>query len=215
MFDQFFPLFAPYRARVARVAQVCAEMSRVEGRLRVTGGRLRGRRFRIPRGGVRPTSDRVREALFGRLSDLEGVSVLDLYAGSGALGIEAISRGATAAVFVERAARIVAALRENLAALELEQVARVKPGDVPRVVSGLGRAKERFDLVLLDPPYASNEPTRALEALVDSEILSPGAMVVLERARRHPSPEVPGLSILDERRYGDTVVARYVAEEME
>jgi 16S rRNA (guanine966-N2)-methyltransferase len=108
----------------------------------------------------------------------------------------------------------VAVLRENLLTLELEQIARVKPGDVSRVVSGLGRAKERFDLVLLDPPYASDEPTRALEALVDSGILSPGAMVVLERARRHPSPQVPGLPMLDERRYGDTVVARYVAEEV-
>ena len=189
-------------------------MSRPEGQLRVTGGRLRGRRFRIPRGGVRPTSDRVREALFGRLSDLDGVSVLDLYAGSGALGIEAISRGATAAVFVERAVRIVAALRENLVALELEQLARVEPGDVPRVVNRLGRAKERFDLVLVDPPYASNEPTRALEALVNSGILGPDAMVVLERAKRHPSPQVLGLSMIDERRYGDTVVARYVAGEL-
>jgi 16S rRNA (guanine966-N2)-methyltransferase len=109
----------------------------------------------------------------------------------------------------------VAALRENLLDLGLGQATRVKPGDVARVVSGFGRAKERFDLVLLDPPYASDEPTRALEALVDSGILAPGAMVVLERARRHPSPQPPGLLMLDERRYGDTVVARYVAGETE
>lgn len=214
MFGQFLPRFDPCCAWVGGVAPFRFEMSRPEGRLRVTGGRLRGRRFRIPRGGVRPTSDRVREALFGRLSDLDGVSVLDLYAGSGALGIEAISRGARAAVFVERAMRIVAALRENLVVLELEQLARVEPGDVPRVVNRLGRAKERFDLVLVDPPYASNEPTRALEALVNSGILGPDAMVVLERAKRHPSPQVRGLSMIDERRYGDTVVARYVAGEL-
>jgi 16S rRNA (guanine966-N2)-methyltransferase len=155
----------------------------------------------------------VREALFGRLTDLEGTSVLDLYAGSGALGIEAISRGAALVVFVESAAQTVAALRENLLDLEVEDVALVKSGDVAHVVSDLGRAKERFDLVLLDPPYASDEPTRALEALVGSRVLAPGSMVVLERARRHSSPQVPGLSMLDERRYGDTVVARYVAEE--
>jgi 16S rRNA (guanine966-N2)-methyltransferase len=84
-------------------------------------------------------------------------------------------------------------------------------GDVPQVVARLGRARERFDLALLDPPYGSDEPARALEALVDSEILAPGAMVVLERSRRHPSPRVSGLSALDERRYGDTVVARFIA----
>ncbi len=188
-------------------------MSRAEGRLRVTGGYLRGRKIRVPGGGVRPTSDRVREALFGRLSDLDGASVLDLYAGSGVLGIEAISRGAKQAVFVERAAAVVATLRENLLALDLGQVARVKVGDVAHAVAGLGRAQERFDLVLLDPPYGSNEPTRALQAVVAAEVLAPGAMVVLERARRHPSPQAPGLLVLDERRYGDTVVARYAAEE--
>ncbi len=165
----------------------------------------------MPRGGVRPSSDRVREALFGRLSDLDGLSVLDLYAGSGALGIEAISRGAAAAVFVERAPKVVKALRENLSALELDRITRVVAGDVVRAVDRLGRARERFDLVLLDPPYASGEPAGALEALVKAGVLGPDAMVVLERARRHPSPAVPGLSMLDERRYGDTVVVRYVA----
>jgi 16S rRNA (guanine966-N2)-methyltransferase len=184
-------------------------------RLRVTGGRLSGRRFRVPRGGVRPTSDRVREALFGRLGNLEGVRVLDLYAGSGALGIEAISRGAVEATFVEREARALGVLRANLAALGVDSIASVAPGDVPAVVRRLGRAKERFDLVLIDPPYASEEPTRALEALIGAAVLSPGAMLVLERDRRHPSPKVEGLSAVDEQRYGDTVVARFVAAQTE
>ena len=184
-------------------------------RLRVVGGRLSGRRFRAPRGGVRPTSDRVREALFGRLGNLEGARVLDLYAGSGALGIEAISRGAVEATFVEREARTLVVLRANLAALGIDSIASVAPGDVPAVVRRLGRAKERFDLVLIDPPYASEEPTRAFEALVGAAVLAPGAMVVLERDRRHPSPQVEGLSAVDERRYGDTVVARFVAGQTE
>jgi 16S rRNA (guanine966-N2)-methyltransferase len=176
---------------------------------------LSGRRFRAPRGGVRPTSDRVREALFGRLGDLDGARVLDLYAGSGALGIEAISRGAVEATFVEREARTLVVLRENLAALGIDPIASVAPGDVPAVVSRLGRAKERFDLVLIDPPYASEEPARAFEALIVAAVLAPGAMVVLERDRRHPSPQVEGLSAVDERRYGDTVVARFVAGQIE
>ena len=176
---------------------------------------MSGRRFRVPRGEVRPTSDRVREALFGRLGNLEGVRVLDLYAGSGALGIEAISRGAVEATFVEREAPTLVVLRANLAALGIDSIASVAPGDVPAVVRRLGRGKERFDLVLIDPPYASEEPTRAFEALVGAAVLAPGAMVVLERDRRHPSPQVDGLSAVDERRYGDTVVARFVAGQTE
>ena len=176
---------------------------------------MSGRRFRVPRSEVRPTSDRVREALFGRLGNLEGVRVLDLYAGSGALGIEAISRGAVEATFVEREARTLVVLRANLAALGIDPIASVAPGDVPAVVRRLGRAKERFDLVLIDPPYASEEPTRAFEALVGTAVLAPGAMVVLERDRRHPSPQVEELSAVDERRYGDTVVARFVAGQTE
>lgn len=184
-------------------------------RLRVTGGSLSGRRFRAPGGEVRPTSDRVREALFGRLGSLEGARVLDLYAGSGALGIEAISRGAVEATFVEREARTLVVLRANLEALGIDPIASVAPGDVPAVVRRLGRAKERFDLVLVDPPYASEEPTRAFEALVSAAVLSPGAMLVLERDKRDPSPQVEGLAAVDERRYGDTVVARFVAGQTE
>ncbi len=184
-------------------------------RLRVIGGRLSGRRFRVPPGEVRPTSDRVREALFGRLGSLEGARVLDLYAGSGALGIEAISRGAAAATFVEREARTLVVLRANLATLGIDPIASVAPGDVPAVVRRLGRTKECFDLVLVDPPYTSEEPTRAFEALVGAAVLSPGAMLVLERDRRHPSPQVEGLAAIDERRYGDTIVARFVAGQTE
>jgi 16S rRNA (guanine966-N2)-methyltransferase len=187
----------------------------VNHRLRVIAGRLSGRRFRVPQGEVRPTSDRVREALFGRLGNLDGVRVLDLYAGSGALGIEAISRGAAEATFVEKEARALGVLRANLAALGIDPIASVIPGDVPAVVRRLGRAKERFDLVLIDPPYASEEPTRAFEALVGAAVLSPDAMLVLERDRRHPSPKVEGLAEVDERRYGDTVVARFVATRTE
>jgi 16S rRNA (guanine966-N2)-methyltransferase len=141
--------------------------------------------------------------------------VLDLYAGSGALGIEALSRGAARVTFVEQAAATLRVLRENLAGLGIESLAAVVAGDVPLVVRRLGRAGERFDLVLVDPPYASEEPVRAFEALVGSAVLAPGAMVVLERDRRHPSPGVAGLSALDERRYGGTVLARFVAEPIE
>jgi 16S rRNA (guanine(966)-N(2))-methyltransferase RsmD len=181
--------------------------------VRVTGGRLRGRRLRCPARGVRPTSDRVREALFARLGDVRGMAVLDLYAGTGVLGAEAVSRGASSVVFVERAARCLSVLRTNLEALALGDVARVVAGDVSRSVRRLGRGGERFDLVLLDPPYGSDELRRALEALRGSGVLAVGARVVVEHGRRHPLPSVAGLHTLDARRYGDTMITCLTAAE--
>ncbi len=179
--------------------------------MRVTGGRLGGRRLRSAPAGTRPSADRVRVALFTRLGDLDGASVLDLYAGTGTLGIEAISRGARDVVFIERAPRSLAVLRANVAALELETCARIVSGDAARGVERLGREGARFDLVLLDPPYAAGEVGRALEALVAARVLAPQAVVVVESGRRHPVPGVAGLAPLDERRYGDSVITQLVA----
>ena len=180
--------------------------------MRVTGGNLRGRRLRSPQGGLRPSSDRVREAVFARLDDVDGCAVLDLYAGTGALGIEAVSRGATTAVFVERAARCLPVLRANVTALGSSADTRVVADDAPRAVKRLARAGQRFDLVFVDPPYASGEIARALEAIAGSDVLKDGAMVVVESGRRQPPVRVPGLAVLDERRYGDTLISRLVAE---
>jgi 16S rRNA (guanine966-N2)-methyltransferase len=153
----------------------------------------------------------VRVALFARLGDLDAASVLDLYAGTGSLGIEALSRGAAEVVFVERSARCAAVLRANLAALSLEPRARVVVGDVPRVVGRLAREGARFDLALLDPPYAAGEVGRALEALAGAALLAPGATVVVEGGRRHPVPRVEGFAPVDVRRYGDSVITRLQA----
>ena len=177
--------------------------------LRVTGGRLGGRRLRSPRSGTRPSADRVRESLFARLGDLAGLAVLDLFAGTGALGIEALSRGAASLVSVECSRRALAVLRGNLAALELDASTRVMASDAAAAVRRLGREGARFDLVLMDPPYASGATQGTLEALVEAGILAAGAVVVLERARSHPLPAAAGLSPLDERRYGDTVISRF------
>jgi len=181
--------------------------------LRVTGGELRGRRIRVPQSSaVRPTSDRVREALFARLGDLDGVHALDLFAGSGALGIEALSRGATRAVFVERSVPVAAVLRANLVALAVLERAKVVRGEASGVVRRLAAAGERFHLALLDPPYADVETTaRALRALATSGILAPRATVVVEASRRHAPQLVDGLVLVDERRYGDTVIHRFEA----
>jgi 16S rRNA (guanine966-N2)-methyltransferase len=176
--------------------------------MRVTGGSLCGRRLRAPREGARPTSDRVREALFARI-DPEGAAVLDLYAGSGALGIEALSRGAERATLVERSARCARVLRENLEALGLPARCEVVVAEALRALSDLDRQGRRFDLVLLDPPYLSDEASAALAALARSELLPERAMVVVESSRRRPPAAVEGLEVIDERRYGDTLITRF------
>jgi 16S rRNA (guanine966-N2)-methyltransferase len=178
--------------------------------MRVTGGSLGGRRLRAPRDGVRPSSDRVREALFARL-DPDGASVLDLYAGSGALGIEALSRGAEKATFVERSARCAQVLRRNLEELGLAGRGEVVVADVLGALPRLAEQGRCFDLVRLDPPYASDEAAAALAALVRSELLPEGAMVVVESSRRRPPAVVEGLEAIDERRYGDTLITRFRA----
>ena len=177
--------------------------------LRVTGGRLGGRKLRSPKTGVRPTADRVRESLFGRLGDLDGVRVLDLFAGSGALGIEALSRGAESLVSVERSRSVREVLRANLEALELTDCSRLLGGDAIAAIGRLARAGECFDLVLLDPPYAADAAVPALEAVVRGGLLAKHGVVVLERSRSHSLPEVTGLVPVDERRYGDTMITQF------
>ncbi|HEX5065291.1 MAG TPA: pantetheine-phosphate adenylyltransferase [Myxococcota bacterium] len=179
--------------------------------MRVTGGELGGRRLRVPASGVRPSADRVRESVFAWLGDLEGVRALDLYAGSGALGIEALSRGAAATVFVDQATASLAALRRNLADLELRTRARVVRGDVVRALRRLARERARFDLVFADPPYASDEAARLFVEPSLREILAPGGTLVLECGRRHDLPTPEGFAVVEERHYGDTRVVRYVA----
>jgi 16S rRNA (guanine966-N2)-methyltransferase len=172
--------------------------------MRVIAGRYRGRRLQSPRGAAtRPTSDRVREALFSVLGDrVLGARVLDLYAGSGALGIEALSRGAAEATFVDSAPAALRAVRANLDALGA--TAEVRRADARRFLGGAPSAARQYDLVFLDPPYRlagrlGSELTAALPA-----VLAPGAAVVAESDRR--APLELGLPILDERRYGDTLI---------
>ena len=179
--------------------------------MRVIGGALRGRRLTVPRCGVRPTSDRVRESLFATLGDVSDAAVLDLYAGSGALGIEALSRGAACVVFVERAAQIASVLRRNLEALGLVDRSRVLRADAVRGIRTLAREGAGFDLVLADPPYAADALAALLPELAGAGILHAGATLVVERRRRHAVPVVVGLALVDHREYGDTVLTRFTA----
>jgi 16S rRNA (guanine966-N2)-methyltransferase len=177
-----------------------------EGSLRVIGGFLGSRRLVAPSSGVRPTSDRVREAVFAHLGELSGLRVLDLYAGTGSLGIEAISRGARDVVFVERAAQSLRALNANITSLGIGDRTRVLRGDVCRCVRRLGREGERFDLVFLDPPYASQESERAAAAIVEAKLLAEGATLVFELPKRHSLAPISGLVVGERRSYGDTAI---------
>jgi len=174
----------------------------------VTGGELCGRRLLGPARGVRPTADRVRESLFARLGDLAGAAVLDLYAGTGVMGVEAVSRGAARVVFVERSPQVLATLRDNLAALSLDAEVEVLRGDACRWVRRLGEAGECFDLVLLDPPYESDELPKALAALAEAQVVAPQGTLVVEHRRRHPVTVASEWATLDEWSYGETQVTR-------
>jgi len=178
---------------------------------RIVAGEARGRRLRVPAGaGTRPTSDRVREALFSALESAlgswSGVRVLDLYAGSGALGLEALSRGAAAAELVEVARSAVVALRHNVEQLALPG-ARVVSAKVERHVEGF--PDEPFDVALLDPPYPlpNAAVTDVLSRLVRRGWLAEEAVVVVERATRAGALGwPPGLEAVRERRYGETTL---------
>ena len=181
--------------------------------MRVVAGLARGRVLHGPPRGAeaRPTSDRVREALFQILEPLAGEVVLDLYAGTGALGIEALSRGASRAIFVERDRAMLRVLAQNLHELGLQERATIVARDVVAALRGPGMGAGRVDLALVDPPYRSGAQAATLEALVP--LLGPEAIVALEHAARDPAVEAAGLVRTDTRRWGDTAVSFYVLTE--
>jgi 16S rRNA (guanine966-N2)-methyltransferase len=174
--------------------------------MRVIAGSLGGRVLKAPTGRVtRPTSDRVREALFAMLAQLHGASVLDLFAGSGALGIEALSRGAERAVFVERDASAAKILHANLAALGIEPAAaEVRRGDARAVLQSARAAKETYDLIFIDPPYSHARVWGPELSAILPSLSRPAARIVVESDRR--APLQLRLAVEQQRRYGDTSI---------
>jgi 16S rRNA (guanine966-N2)-methyltransferase len=171
--------------------------------MRVVGGRFGGRALVAPRGrATRPTPERVREALFSILGSVDGASVLDLFAGSGALGIEAVSRGAAELTLVDSSAAARAAIRRNLDSLGIDAELR-QQGALPFLQGARSRACQ-YDLVLLDPPYRDAQRLGPELSAALGPVLSAGARVVTESDRRAPLELT--LELLDERRYGDTLI---------
>ena len=172
-------------------------------KLRVAGGEARGRRLKTPKG-IRPTQGMVKQAIFNLVGPgIEGEHVIDLFAGSGALGIEALSRGAAGVIFVDREPRGLAILRQNLEALDLKERAHVVRGDVVRWLEGSAEEIMRAGFVFMDPPYDDIVLDRALKVL-DRQVLD--ATVVAEHSRRHELPSLARLQVDRQRRYGDTIV---------
>jgi len=177
--------------------------------VRISAGKCKGRVLASFRGmSIRPTSDKVREAIFNILPrDFPFKSVLDIFAGTGALGIEALSRGAQEAVFVDSDPKSVELVRKNLVACALTEHARVFKRDALGAVRYLRGRGMAFDLVFIDPPYASTLAEETLKAIAAAGIVEQDGIVVAETSKRNPIEARPeGLSLIDERRYGETLV---------
>ncbi len=176
--------------------------------MRVIGGRLKGRHIAAPSSrDIRPTADRLREAVFNILvhaydNPIEGARVLDLFAGTGALGIEAVSRGAAFALFVDNGAEARALLRNNVEAFGLGGVAKVYRRDATRL--GPAHPIELFTLAFLDPPYGKGLAEEALRSLRDGGWLTPGALLVVEEAKAANLAAPDGFDLLERRAYDDT-----------
>jgi 16S rRNA (guanine966-N2)-methyltransferase len=179
--------------------------------MRIIAGEFKGRRLAAVKGRIRPTSDKVREAIFSILgSAVLEARVLDLFAGTGALSLEALSRGAAGAVLVEEHAAALSVLRQNLEALGIHERVRVLPLPVSAALRKLTAQGTQFSLIFLDPPYGRGLALNTLEALQDSCLMQPDARVVAEHSHRETLPEQVGRLRLNQcRRYGDTQVAFY------
>jgi 16S rRNA (guanine966-N2)-methyltransferase len=183
--------------------------------MRISAGEHRGRRLQSVKGNVtRPTSDLLRQAVFNVLGDrIQNTRVLDLCAGTGSVGLEALSRGAAAATFVERNRRAVGTLRSNLTRLNLTSRARVIAGDVLVALKRFEKVAETFDCVFLDPPYGEPLAVRCIELLAEGAILGENGILITQAFHKTPLPDQVGnLRRTWCRRYGESSLAVYTKE---
>ena len=176
--------------------------------MRIIAGTAKGREITAPKGmHTRPTLAKVKEAMFGMIQfDIEGANVLDLFAGSGGLGIEAISRGAKRATFCDADRQAYSVIKANLKKLGFEEYASVNYGDSLALLKRLAAAGEKFDIVLLDPPYETDLESRALEMLEELGLLNNGAILLCEHSQANPPRFTAGYTAKKAKRYGDSYV---------
>jgi 16S rRNA (guanine(966)-N(2))-methyltransferase RsmD len=178
--------------------------------MRIISGVSKGRRLARPKSLIiRPTSDRVKESIFNLLgNEVEGGVVLDLFAGTGNLGIEALSRGAKKALFVEKGRQALRLIQTNLAQIGMEDRSEILPQDVNRAIGILNQRGESFDLILMDPPYEKGLIQRTLLKLNSHRIYHEDSILVVEHDRREPIPEkVEGWTLTRQRKIGDTLIS--------
>lgn len=178
--------------------------------MRVISGEHKGRRLAgVKKTGVRPTSDKVRESIFNVLrQEIVGKRILDLFAGAGTLGIEALSRGAESATFVDASRQSISILKENLHALDLEGKSNILRLDG---LKALGQLKQRFDLIFADPPYLKGLVQRIVDSVARSEVLQKDGILILEHHKKeNPSLPQENLSVFKQKRFGDTVISFFM-----
>ncbi|MDF9408121.1 16S rRNA (guanine(966)-N(2))-methyltransferase RsmD [Pelotomaculum isophthalicicum JI] len=181
--------------------------------LRIIAGIAKKRQLKAPRGlQVRPTSDRVKEALFNILgSSISGSSFLDLFAGTGNVGIEALSRGADRAVFVEKDIKNIRIIKENLNITGLEVNARLLCLNVNKAIALLGQEGQVYDLIFIDPPYLKDLVSSTLNDIIKNGLLKPGGTIIVESSKKDPMPRdaAASLRLLRQEKYGDTLLSFY------
>jgi len=178
--------------------------------MRIIGGTLRGTKLHTFKGtDIRPTSDRTREAVFNILSDrIRGAHVLDLFAGSGAMGIEALSRQAATATFLEKAPAAIALIKKNISACDLSTQSRIIQWDIKLNLACLDTSQPPFDLIFLNPPYGQDLADPALSHLIQTDVMAADACLVLEHGRTEKlSLNTNHFQLTDQRRYGKTLVS--------
>lgn len=176
--------------------------------IRITSGQYRSRKIIMP-SGIRPTQDKIRKALFDILGDIEGLSFLELFAGSGAVGLEAVSRGVKNLTLVESNRSCLMAIEKNIEALKAG-ACDVLPKEALDAIKILAKENRRFDLIFLDPPYYKDWPKKALQTLVAYDILTPGGLVIAQHFKKDNLPDTLGdLALFRQYSYGDTVLSFY------
>ncbi len=186
--------------------------------MRVTGGCLKGRMFKAAEGlEARYTSSKVREALFNILGSIDGREFLDLFAGSGSITIEALSRGAASATSVEKNRTRADIIRQNLRSLDLNKYCQVLDMDVRYAIPLLGDKGAAFDIIFMDPPYEKGYPTETMMLLEKHRIYKNDAVIVMEYSSRETIsfPDIRGFNVVKTKKYGGTVLAVFAVDEME
>lgn len=174
--------------------------------MRVISGQARGLKLKTPEGlATRPTTDRIKESLFNIIAwDISEADFLDLFSGSGGIGIEALSRGASSAVFVDQSPESIAVINDNLTRARLEDRAEVIRGNALSVISSLANRGKSFDIIYMDPPYSKGLAQAALEAVYAVRLLKPEGFIAVEQANTEPLPETEGFTVSRIKDYGRT-----------